>query len=49
MKCFDYLIKHKNHSTRKRNYNIVKATVQFQIANGMCIGELLAIKREDKL
>ena len=45
--CFDYLIKHKNHSSRKRNYNMVKAIVQFQIANGMRIGELLAIKREN--
>lgn len=42
--CFDYLIKHKNHLSRKRNYNMVKAIVQFQIANGMRIGELLAIK-----
>ena len=45
--CFDYLIKHKNHPSRKRNYNRVKAIVQFQIANGMRIGELLAIKREN--
>ena len=45
--CFDYLIKHKNHSSRKRNYNMVKAIVQFQIANGMRIGELLAIKKEN--
>ena len=45
--CFDYLIKHKNHSSRKRNYNMVKAIVQFQIANGMRIGELLAIKSDN--
>ena len=45
--CFDYLIKHKNHSSRKRNYNMVKAIVQFQIANGMRIGELLAIKKDN--
>ena len=45
--CFDYLIKHKNHPSRKRNYNRVKAIVQFQIANGMRIGALLAIKREN--
>ena len=44
LSCFDYLIKHKKHSTRKRNYKMVKAIVQFQIANGMRIGELLAIK-----
>ena len=47
LSCFDYLIKHKKHSTRKRNYKMVKAIVQFQIANGMRIGELLAIKREN--
>ncbi|MCT1926649.1 tyrosine-type recombinase/integrase [Staphylococcus pasteuri] len=47
LEFFDYLIKHKNHSTRKRNYQMVKAIVQFQIANGMRIGELLAIKREN--
>lgn len=47
LNCFDYLIKHKKHSTRKRNYKMVKAIVQFQIANGMRIGELLAIKREN--
>lgn len=45
--CFDYLIKHKNHLSRKRNYNMVKAIVQFQIANGMRIGELLAIKSDN--
>lgn len=45
LSCFDYLIKHKKHSTRKRNYKMVKTIVQFQIANGMRIGELLAIKR----
>lgn len=45
--CFYYLIKHKNHPSRKRNYNMVKAIVQFQIANGMRIGKLLAIKREN--
>ncbi|MCG1252016.1 site-specific integrase [Staphylococcus epidermidis] len=47
LSCFDYLIKHKNHSSRKRNYNMVKAIVQFQIANGMRIGELLAIKSDN--
>lgn len=47
LSCFDYLIKHKKHSTRKRNYKMVKTIVQFQIANGMRIGELLAIKREN--
>lgn len=46
LSCFDYLIKHKKHSMRKRNYKMVKAIVQFQIANGMRIGELLAIKSE---
>ncbi|MEJ7497248.1 site-specific integrase [Staphylococcus warneri] len=47
LNCFDYLIKHKKHSSRKRNYQMVKAIVQFQVANGMRIGELLAIKREN--
>jgi len=47
LSCFDYLIKHKKHSTRKRNYKMVKAIVQFQIANGMRIGELLAIKSDN--
>ena len=47
LSCFDYLIKHKKHSTRKRNYKMVKAIVQFQIANGMRIGELLAIKKDN--
>ena len=47
LSCFDYLIKHKKHSSRKRNYNMVKAIVQFQIANGMRIGELLAIKSDN--
>lgn len=43
--CFDYVIKYKKYPTRKRNYKMVKAMVQFQIANGMRIGELFAIKR----
>lgn len=47
LECFDYLIKQKIHATRKRNYNMVKAIVQFQIANGMRIGELLAIKKDN--
>lgn len=47
LECFDYLIKHKNHATRKRNYKMVKALVKFQINNGMRIGELLAIKTEN--
>lgn len=47
LECFDYLIKHKKHSTRRRNYQMVKAIVQFQIANGMRIGELLAIKSDN--
>ncbi|MCG2067912.1 MAG: site-specific integrase [Staphylococcus epidermidis] len=47
LNCFDYLIKHKKHSTRKRNYKMVKAIVQFQIANGMRIGELLTIKSDN--
>lgn len=47
LSCFDYLIKHKKHSTRKRNYKMVKAIVQFQITNGMRIGELLAIKSDN--
>ncbi|EGG60388.1 tyrosine-type recombinase/integrase [Staphylococcus epidermidis] len=47
LSCFDYLIKHKKHSTRKRNYKMVKAIVQFQIANGTRIGELLAIKSDN--
>lgn len=42
--CFDYLIKHKSHATRKHNYEMVKALVEFQINNGLRIGELLAIK-----
>ena len=44
LECFDYLIKHKIHATRKRNYEMVKALVEFQINNGMRIGELLTIK-----
>ena len=47
LECFDYLIKHKSHATRKRNYEMVKALVEFQINNGMRIGELLAIKTDN--
>lgn len=47
LECFDYLIKHKRHATRKRNYEMVKALVEFQINNGMRIGELLAIKTDN--
>ncbi|MCO7040697.1 tyrosine-type recombinase/integrase [Staphylococcus lugdunensis] len=47
LECFDYLIKHKKHTIRKRNYKMVKALVEFQINNGMRIGELLAIKKEN--
>ncbi|HDH5584792.1 TPA: site-specific integrase, partial [Staphylococcus aureus] len=47
LQCFDYLIKHKSHATRKRNYEMVKALVEFQINNGMRIGELLAIKTDN--
>ena len=38
---------HKSHSTRKRNYEIVKALVEFQINNSMRISELLAIKTDN--
>lgn len=44
LSSFDYIIKQKTHATRKRNYEMVKALVEFQINNGMRIGELLAIK-----
>jgi integrase len=47
LECFEYLIKHKNHATRKRNYEMVKALVEFQINNGMRIGEILAIKTDN--
>src|SRR5699024_1702532 len=47
LECFDYLIKNKSHATRKRNYEMVKALVEFQINNGMRIGELLAIKTDN--
>ena len=47
LECFDYLIKHKSHATRKRNYEMVKALVEFQINNSMRIGELLAIKTDN--
>lgn len=47
LECFDYLIKHKSHATRKHNYEMVKALVEFQINNGMRIGELLAIKTDN--
>lgn len=43
MDCFDYLIKRKKHPTIKR----IKAIVQFQIANGMRIRVLLAIKKDN--
>lgn len=46
MKIFDKLIKSgSNHS--KHRYERVKRIVQFQINNGMRIGELLAIKTSD--
>lgn len=38
---------HKSHATRKRNYEIVKALVEFQINNSMRISELLAIKTDN--
>lgn len=44
LESFDYIIKQKTHTTRKRNYEMIKALVEFQINNGMRIGELLAIK-----
>lgn len=47
LECFDYLIKNKSHVTRKRNYEMVKVLVEFQINNGMRIGELLAIKTDN--
>ncbi|WP_239728016.1 MULTISPECIES: site-specific integrase [unclassified Mammaliicoccus] len=47
LECFDYLIKSKKHSGRKRNYAMVKSIVEFQVNNGMRIGELLAIKTEN--
>ncbi|MGO3049794.1 MAG: tyrosine-type recombinase/integrase [Staphylococcus sp.] len=47
LECFDYLIKNKSHATRKRNYEMVKVLVEFQINNGMRIGELLAIKTDN--
>ncbi|UXS59949.1 tyrosine-type recombinase/integrase [Staphylococcus ureilyticus] len=47
LECFDYLIKHKSHATRKRNYEMVRSLVEFQINNGMRIGELLAIKTDN--
>lgn len=47
LSCFDYLIKHKKHAVRKRNYKMVKSIVVFQINNGMRIGELLAIKTDN--
>lgn len=40
MDCFDYLIKRKKNPT-------IKAIVQFQIANGMRIRALLAIKKDN--
>ncbi|CDR22411.1 Integrase [Staphylococcus schweitzeri] len=43
MDCFDYLIKRKKNPTIKR----IKAIVQFQIANGMRIRALLAIKKDN--
>ncbi|GEP86189.1 site-specific recombinase XerD [Staphylococcus cohnii] len=47
LESFDYLIENKSHDTRKRNYEMVKALVEFQINNGMRIGELLAIKTDN--
>lgn len=47
LECFDYLIKNKKHAGRKRNYAMVKSIVEFQVNNGMRIGELLAIKTEN--
>ena len=38
---------HKSHATRKCNYEIVKALVEFQINNSMRISELLAIKTDN--
>ncbi len=38
---------HKSHATRKRNYEIVKTLVEFQINNSMRISELLAIKTDN--
>lgn len=45
--CFDYLIKHKSHATRKYNYEMIIVLVEFQINNDMRIGELLAIKTDN--
>ncbi|ATD31642.1 integrase [Macrococcus sp. IME1552] len=42
--CFDYKIKQIKAPIPKRNYAMVKNIIEFQILNGLRIGELLAIQ-----
>lgn len=47
LSCFDYIIRNRSNPLSKRNANMVKNIIQFQINNGMRIGELLAIQTKD--